>query len=497
MNNLLYGKNSIDRIVSIEPEDNTTTIWQELAEGNVVKSSIPNKYWILSPCPIQGTWHRLKGDLHYKYGQQFTTREGFLEARREYRRFDTLSIYDNKESTMVKDGLTYYKGMNVQDVSILSFDIETTGLDPFAKDAKVLLITNTFRRNGIVSRKLFAYDDYKDQKEMIDKWCEFVREINPAVITGFNINIFDFSYLIGICKKVDTKLMLGRDNSPIKVAGFDSKLRKDGSQFYTYKKLHIYGREIVDMFFVSLKHDVGRKYESYKLKSIIAYEGLEKEERVFYDASQIRFKYQDKVEWEKIKQYCIDDGDDVLNLFDLMIPSFFYFTPHVSKCFQAITESASGSQINSMLMRAYLQEGHSLPKATSETQFVGGISYGNPGIYKNVMKIDVASLYPSLMLSYQINNLEKDPENYLIKMLDHFRTSRLEYKRLAKETGNLYYNQLDSSAKVFINSVYGFMGAKGLCFNYPEGAALITRKGRELLQQSIVWATGKSYEEWK
>jgi len=494
--NLLYGKNSLERIVSIEPEDSIINIWQEDPNGNVIKTVLPNKYWILSPSPIHGTWHRLKGNLHYKFGQQFTTREAFLDARRAYKHYDTLSIYDNKESSMVKDGITYFKGMNIKDVSILSFDIETTGLDPNDKNAKVLIIANTYRKQGIVSRKMFTYDQYSSQQELIESWCKWVQEINPAIITGFNINIFDLPYLNGIAKKNDFKLVLGRNDSPIKFAGFDSRLRKDGSQSYTYKKCHIYGREIIDTFFVAIKYDIKRKYESYKLKSIIRQEGLEVDNRVFYDAEQIRFKYHIPEEWEKIKKYAEFDGDDGLALYDLMIPSFFYFTQYVPKPFQTMTESASGSQINAMLMRAYLQDGHSLPKADKEVEYEGAISYGNPGIYRNVFKIDVASLYPSLTLAYNINNRNKDPNNYLIEMLQYFRETRLKNKQLYKETNDEYYGGLESAQKIFLNSCYGFMGSKGLCFNYPEGASLITKKGRELLRQAIIWSTGKDYDEW-
>jgi DNA polymerase elongation subunit (family B) len=242
--------------------------------------------------------------------------------------------------------------------------------------------------------------------------------------------------------------------------------------------------------FLSIKYDIGRKYESYGLKNIIKQEGLEKEKRTFYDASKIRENYKDPIEWEKIKQYCIDDAEDALMLFELMIKPFFFLNRSIPRSFQSLMESASGGQLNSMMVRAYLQQGHSIPKPSEKVKYPGAISIGNPGNYSNCVKWDVASLYPSIMLNYRIENKEKDPKGYMLEILDTFTNERLKNKKLAKETGNSYYDSLQNSQKIVINSIYGFLGTDGINFNYPEGAALVTKYGREILEKAIEWATG-------
>ncbi len=324
-----------------------------------------------------------------------------------------------------------------------------------------------------------------------------MREINPSILLSYNGNSFDIPYLHTIARKHDTNLQLGRNNSNLWFNKKESKFRKDGSQFYTYKKVNVYGREVIDGFFVALRYDVGRKYESYKLKQLIKQENLEVKDRVFYDGEQIRHKYHIPEEFEKIKQYAQFDGDDALNLYDLMIPSVFYFTQSVPKPLQLMTESAAGSQLNSLLVRSYLQDKHSIPKADESVEFEGAISHGIPGVHKNVLSFDVASLYPSVMLEYKIYPKHKDPKQHVLKVLEYFTNERLKNKKLAKETGDKYYDDLQNSQKVGINSMYGFLGASGLQFNYPKGAAEVTRRGREVLGTAIKWATGKTYEEWK
>ena len=73
---------------------------------------------------------------------------------------------------------------------------------------------------------------------------------------------------------------------------------------------------------------------------------------------------------------------------------------------------------------------------------------------------------------------------------------RLKNKKLAKETKDRYYENLEQSQKTFvINSMYGALAAPKLNYNYPEGAAEVTRHGRRILKQAILFITGKEYVE--
>jgi DNA polymerase elongation subunit (family B) len=500
---LIYGRDRTERITNIEVKGDGSQleIFIEDREGKVSSQSLQNQFWVLTPKPARNSIP-LNGNLHYKHALLFDTKEEFYQAARHFASKDSYIVWNAKEQAMLKSGLTYHKGMKANEPSILSFDIETTSLNPKDPKANVLIIANTFRRQGKITRKLFAYNEFNSdlanaQKPMIEAWTAWVREMNPSILLGYNINSFDFPYLETVARREGTSLQLGRDDSDLWFNKNDSKFRKDGSQFYTYKKVNVYGREVIDGFFVALRYDVGRKYESYKLKQLIKQEGLEVPGRVFYDGEQIRFKYHIPEEFEKIKQYAQFDGDDALNLYDLMIPAVFYFTQSIPKPFQLMTESASGSQLNSLLVRSYLQNKHSIPKADESAEFEGAISHGIPGVHKNVLSFDVASLYPSVMLEYKIYPKHKDPNQHVLKVLEYFTNERLKNKKLAKETGEKYYKDLQESQKVGINSMYGFLGTPGLNFNFPQGASEVTRRGREVLGTAIKWATGKTYEEWK
>lgn len=490
---LIYGKSELKHIVGLEVEGEYAVAFCE-KDGEVTRHELPHKYWLLSSEKLGLDWFKLDGDQHYKYGKQYTQHWKMRLDKQNYteKGKDIFQVANPSESLMIKDGMTYFKGLRHDEVSILCFDLETTGVT-HDDNSKVVLIANTLRVNGEITRRLFCYDDYETDAEMIAEWCKWVQEVNPAILCGHNIYTFDFPYLRYVAERAGNDLNLGRDGSKAKFSQYEAKFRVDGSRDLHYNKVNIYGREICDTMFLAYKYDIGRKYQSYGLKPIIEAEGLEKEGRVFYDASKIRENYMIPEEWEKIKAYAEFDADDALSLYDLMVAPFFYMTQMFPRPFQLLIESASGSQLNGLMMRSYLQNKHSIPKASEAVEYEGAISFGEPGIYPNSVSLDIASLYPSIMLQYEVHSKEKDPEKNMLKLLDYLRTERLRNKKLAKETGEDFYKHLDTSQKLVINSIYGFMGATGLNYNYPEGAALTTEKGRETLIKSMEWAKEKGF----
>jgi DNA polymerase I len=492
LSRLIYGKNDVERIVSIEVQDDKATLFREMPDGEIQTQIVPNRFWILTnECPDNTSWRRLKGDLHYKWGKQYTNREFYQKERYRYGlKHDCFSIYNAKEALMVKDGYTYYKGMKHDEVSVMSFDIETTGLN-HDDNSDVLIIATTFRKLGKITRKLFCYDDFTSRRAMLDAFCTWVREADPSILLGHNILSYDLPYLSFVAKRCGAKLELGRDGSEIRFDQFESEYRKDATQFYHYHKAHIFGREVVDTLFLAIRYDAPlKKYESYALKAIIATEGKEVPGRQHYDAGKIRTNYKIPSEWDKIKRYAMHDGDDALTVYDFTSPPFFYLAQSIPKPYQLILESASGSQINSVMIRSYLQEGYSLPKASPSAEYQGAISFGNAGVYRNVFKVDVASLYPNVMLQYKVYDPEKDPLGNFLNLVSTFTERRLKHKKLAKT--DKYYDDLQNAEKIFINSCYGFLGAPGLLFNAPERASFVTAKGREILSEAIRWAESRS-----
>lgn len=487
---LIYGKNKTEKIVSIEVIDDTVYLF--LNDGRVEKK--PMIYWMLAPKKLDKHFEKLEGNQHFKYIRKFSRRDSFVKFCRIYYKKDIFRINNDKEAAQIYYGYTMFKGLKVEDVSVLSFDIEAEGLTHY-EGSQTYLITNTFRDiNGNITKKHFRVDEYdNDHKAMIKDWCDWVVEVDPAVLVAHNGYGYDVPYL-QYC--YGEPLPIGKNGRPIETEDREAQFRVDGNQSWSYNRIHIFGRHLIDTMFLSVKYDIGRNYPSWGLKAIAEYEGIVKEDRQFYDASKIAQNWSDPLEREKIVQYGIDDSDDALALYDIQIPSLFYMTQSVPKPFQLMHLSASGSQLNAIMVRAYLQDGHSIPKASDQEYVAGGMSYGVPGVYSNVLKWDAKSYYPNTILTFDIYDKDKDPKAYYLKMVKYFTYKRFEQKDLYNQTKNKYYDDLQSSSKIFINSAYGLLGTKGLNFNSFHNASLITKCCRMGLMKAIKWATGKGVDFW-
>lgn len=493
---LLHGKSNLKRVVGLEVGEAEAEVFVQGEDGSISSVFVPNRFFILAHTNINGKFVRLKGDLHYKWGMQFQDKSTWKKLRSVWKNDDIYSVWNPEKAMQLKDGITFYQDLKMKDISLLSWDLETSGLDGNAKDARIFLISTTYRdQHGQVNR-LFSFDDYENEGEMIEDFCIYVREKNPSLLVGHNIIPFDFPYIQARADYWGVPLAMGRDYSSIQISDFESKFRLDGTRDLMYKNVSVYGREVVDTFFLANSFDVSKSLESYALKPLIKQLGFEKEGRQHYDASLIRKNFAIPEEWKKIKQYAIDDAEDSVKVFDHMGTLYFNMAQMIPMPFSEILLSASGSKIDGLMIRAYLQDGHSLPKSDEMQKYEGAISFCVPGIYSNCFKIDLASLYPSVMIEYEVYPEEKDPKGYLLQFVKAFRGKRLEYKKLAAETGDSYWHEMDTTAKGILNSFYGFCGTNGLLFNSLSCAEFITAKGREILEYTIKWASGKELKEF-
>lgn len=486
----LFGKDHRNNVVNVDVKDDLVYIFYL----NGTEETLPARYWACAETNLDGKMSRMEGNCSYKYIREFPTKEGFDNFKKKYYG-KIFTAYDLAENQMMIYGLSLFRETTVKEVSILSFDIETNGTK-IDKSSHIYTISNTFRKGDFTVKKVFRVDHYKSVMDMIVDWEEFVSIHNPSIITGHNIMSFDLPYINQVCKNNKTTLNLGRDLSSIKISNRSKKYRVDGSQTWEYRDINIFGRHVIDTLFLSVKYDIGRNFPSWGLKPIIQHLGLIKEGRQFYDAGKISENWDNLEERERIVKYCEDDSDDSLALFDIMSPSFFYLNRSIPKSFQQMINGASGSWLNSIIVRSYLQDNHSIAKADESSKVTGGVSFGIPANHSNCFKIDISSLYPSIMRQYEIGDIKKDPRLVFYKTVDYYTLERLKNKKLAKETGEQYFTDLEQSQKVAINSLFGLLGTNGLNYNNFALADKVTSIGRRILSETMRFFTGKDVTYW-
>src|SRR5690606_20301505 len=94
------------------------------------------------------------------------------------------------------------------------------------------------------------------------------------------------------------------------------------------------------------------------------------------------------------------------------------------------------TKIDALFLREYLRQGHSLPDVPEARPFEGGYTdIFFTGVAENVWHCDVASLYPSVMLRFELLPATDDL-GVFGGMLSNLRTFRLEAKRRMREAPN-------------------------------------------------------------
>ena len=104
------------------------------------------------------------------------------------------------------------------------------------------------------------------------------------------------------------------------------------------------------------------------------------------------------------------------------------------------------------------------------------------------MKADVESLYPSIMLTQKVSSAS-DHLGLFLPLLAELKNRRLAAKKKAKhyeeaenEIASSYWDGLQGSYKLLINSFYGYLGAP-FYFNDYAAAARVTEIGQEIVKQ--------------
>ena len=80
-NELIFGKDTTQNIVSVEIEDNHAKLFIQTNSGGIQIKTIPYKYWLLSDRNYGGTMTRLQGECHYKYIIKLNTKQKYINTK--------------------------------------------------------------------------------------------------------------------------------------------------------------------------------------------------------------------------------------------------------------------------------------------------------------------------------------------------------------------------------------------------------------------------------
>jgi len=395
-------------------------------------------------------------------------------------------ISDLQQQIFISLRLRLFRGMNFGNLRRMQIDIETLtteGYDfPNAEREGDSIIIISMSDNTGWEECLVSDGKNKTEKDIINEFVKICNDRDPDVIEGHNLFRFDLPFIFARAKRHKIKIAIGRDGSLplIRSSRFTAAERTTN-----YKRVEIYGRHVIDTYFLAMLYDVShRSLESLGLKSIALHFKVASENRTYIDASKILEYFES--EREKLISYALDDVRETRAISEIFSPSYFYQAQLQPFSYQNITVRGNATRIDAMLTASYIDSMASIPIPLQMKEIGGGLTEAvSTGVFDDVWHCDIRSLYPSIMVVENINP-KRDYLNkftfFLSKLRDvRIKVKKMEQNALTTEERDLC-NSLQTSFKIMINSFYGYLGFSQGTFNDPEMADKVTSKGRELLK---------------
>lgn len=419
---------------------------------------------------------------------------------------------------------------------ILSFDIECAGRkgvfpepnhDPVIQIASMVIrqgepepyVRNVFTLNTcapIVGSQVLSF---QSESEMLAKWSDFFRELDPDIITGYNINNFDWPYLINRAKhlKVGNFDFLGRIRnvrSVIKDAVLQSKQmgRREN------KNINFEGRVPFDLLLVLVRD---YKLRSYTLNAV-SYHFLQEQKEDVHHSIIGDLQNESEQTRRRLAMYCLKDAYLPLKLLNKLMCIINYMEMARVTGVPLLCLLTRGQQIKvvSQLLRKAKDAGYLMPAyhgQGSDEQFEGAtVIEPKKGYYADpISTLDFASLYPSIMMAHNLcyttlvppnmqnkTNLKDEDvtitpsKNMFVKasirkgLLPEILESLLAARKKAKadlkdEKDPFKRSVLDGrqlALKISANSVYGFTGAQVGKLPCLEISGSVTAYGRTMIE---------------
>ncbi|MFO7710542.1 MAG: DNA polymerase II [Candidatus Woesearchaeota archaeon] len=438
-------------------------------------------------------------------------RKGFEEAgiktyeadirfvQRFYIDNDIQGIIDIKGEHTTQEGIRVYENPRITPKPPYEVKLQTLALDiETDKNVKqiysVSLVDHKVREVHIISdRKVKGATSYKDEASLLKGLIRRIQELDPDIITGWNLIDFDLRVIRERCKFHDIPLGLGRNKEIARI-----RIQHD---FFRESSADIPGRIVFDG--ISL---VKQAYnlEDYKLDTVASELLGEKKvelEEGFWD----NFEEIVKTHPEKVVEYNLKDSELVIKilqktkLIELMIKKSLITGLQLDRVRGSI------AALDSLYIRKAHKKGYVCPNAgfdDSNEKIKGAyVMTPKPGIYENVVVLDFKSLYPSVIRTFNIDPISHNKDGTIVAPNKaRFRNDQGILPEIIEES----WNERDkakkendiiksNAIKIIMNSFYGVLANPTCRFYNLDMANAITSFARHIIRTTEEIITDKGY----
>src|SRR6266540_2671928 len=392
------------------------------------------------------------------------------------------------EQYLMATGRVYFRNLAYTDLHRLQFDLETTSLSPQRGRIFLIAVRDT---QGLAT--VLEAPDPSDEANLIIDLCALIRERDPDVIENHNLFGFDLPFLHERAQLLGVPLQMGRAEGPPLLERYEEPVAFRRRRRTRYS---LAGRELIDTLDAVWRHDFSaRDMPGHGLKAAARYFGVAAPERTYLAGAEIFSTY--LRDPNTVRSYAQDDVMEVDGISQRLLGSPFALAGMAPRRYERLASAGPAMGIlEPMLVRAYLRAATALPRQNSDSAAFQGNHAGGEthlfaeGVAQQVVKADIASMYPSIMRVFQIGPA-CDQLGVLLYLVDRLTDLRLQHKTAARtappdSAPAHQHHAVQAAMKILINSAYGYMGAGSMAlFADRHAADEVTRRGREILGQVV------------
>ena len=505
---VLFGHDPAPRLVALHPlrqgngsDQSRMRVYQRsVSDGALTADDVPY-YPFLFLTDLQALrgfprqrfrCQTLQGRHAYRQLVVFDTWSAYHDAVRHLQAQSRAGVYriaNPAQQYLMQSGRTLFKDMAFDDLHRMQLDIEVVskpGTFPHAQrpEDRIVIIALSDNRGWhdvIDAREL-------SEKDMLERLVRTIRERDPDVIEGHNIYAFDLAYITARCARHGVAFTVGRDGSVPRQFGAAMRFAERSVDL---PAVDIAGRHVIDTYLQVMAFDVfKRDLPGYGLKAAARYFGLQADDRTYVKGEDISQVWHSDP--ERLIQYARHDAVETERLARLLSGSAFYLTRMVPMPYGQVARTGPAAKIEALMVRAYLRQKHALPtgggSGAGQHMRGGYVDIFATGVVGPIVYADVESLYPSIMLNYDVHP-ETDDLGLFQVLLRRLTGLRLDAKqRMQAATRREEIGALDaqqSSYKILINSFYGQLGFSVALFSDYAAADRVARIGQEIIRQVI------------
>jgi DNA polymerase I len=331
----------------------------------------------------------------------------------------------------------------------------------------------------------------------IQKFSEDITRMNPDFVLSFESNSIHWPYLVKRANKTKVPLKVGRDGGPPHQS--------------LYGHYSLIGRSNVDLLnFADDLYEVKNK----TIENVAKYLGIQSSNQKPIDETAY-FDYWSKPEQRKIlikhvetqTQTILKIGEEAID-YVIQISALSGLPP------DQVIAAAVGFRVDNYLMMETHNLGQLIPSRTEQPiiPYKGAIVLEpKVGLHDNVASLDFSSMYPSLMIKYNISPdtlvagkengdvfevpevkhlFRKSPSGFyrivLSRLIEARKATKAELKRTTKSDPRYpLLRAREKAIKVMTNAVYGYAGWAGARWYSKEVAESAAALGRETINRAI------------